>query len=102
MRLGRIPTMPPLPEGNTRLYRASVSPREGTTVRELTLISSTIKFNPKHDLLVDMTMLVCQYVEKMIRINRLLCLVSRRSFPIDQPITLRAIFKTTHPSFVRL
>ena len=42
-------TMPPLQEGNTRLYRASVSAGEGATVREHTLISSAIKSHPKHE-----------------------------------------------------
>jgi len=74
------------------------SPREGTTVRQLTLISSTIKSHPKHDPSGDMTIPVCLYVEKMPQINRWLRLINHGSFPIDQPIIPRARSKPTNPS----
>jgi hypothetical protein len=69
-------------------------------VRELILILSMIKFNPKHDPSVDMTIPFCLYVEKMPRINRWLRLISYRSYTIDQSITPRVRFKPTNPPAV--
>ena len=52
-------------------------------MKEPALISSMSKFNPKHDLLVDMTMPVCQYVEKMPQINRWLRHINHELLLID-------------------
>lgn len=91
-------TMSPLPEGHARPDRAPASPREGTTVRELILISLMIKFNPKHDPSVDMTIPFCLYVEKPPQIGHRLRLISLRWHQTDQPIPYRARSNRTNPS----
>jgi len=58
-------------------------------VRELTLISSTIKSHPKHEPSGYVAIPVYLSSEKMIQINRRLYLISHKSFPIDQSILSR-------------
>jgi len=67
-------------------------------VRELTLISSTIKSHPKHDSSGDMTIPVCLSGEKKLQINRQLLLVSYQSYSIDQQILSQARYNHTNPS----
>jgi hypothetical protein len=59
-------------------------------MRQLTLISSTIKFNPRHEPSVDMTIPVYLFIGRRPQIGHLSELISHRSFPIDQPISPRA------------
>ena len=88
--------MSPLQERNTRLYRASVSPREGTTVRELTLISSTIKSHPKHEPSGYITIPVCLSGERRPQISHRLHLINHGSSPIDQLILSRTRYNHAH------
>jgi hypothetical protein len=59
-------------------------------MRELTLISSTIKSNPKHDPSVDMTIPVHLSTEKTPQICHRSDLISHRSLPEDQLILHQA------------
>jgi len=61
-------------------------------LRELILISSMIKFNPKHDPSWYVAIPVCQYVEKMPQINRCLRHINHESFSIDQPMERVRVF----------
>ena len=85
-------------KGHAHLDRASTPPTESTTMRQLTLISSTIKSNPKHEPSVYMTIPVHLSSEKMPHIGHRSHLISHRSFPIDQPIPPRARSNRTNPS----
>jgi len=69
-------------------------------MRELTLISSAIKSNPKHEPSVYMTIPVHLSSEKMAQICHRSDLISHRSFPIDQPIPPIARTNRTNPSAV--
>ena len=93
----RSQTMLPLPERNTRLDRAPTPPREGTTMRELTLILSTIKFNPKHEPLGYMAIPVHLSSERRPQIGHRLRLISLRSHQTDQPIPYRVRSNLTNP-----
>jgi hypothetical protein len=62
-------------------------------VRELTLISSTIKSHLKYDSSEYMTILVYPSGEKMIQINCRLSLISYRLSQIVQTIPPRARYK---------
>jgi hypothetical protein len=79
-----------------RLFRQG----RGPAVRELTLISLTIKSHPKHDSSRYMIIPFFLSGEKKPRLNRRLRLVSHRSFPIDQPFTPCARSKPTNSSTV--
>jgi hypothetical protein len=71
-------------------------------MRQLTLISSTIKPNPKHEPSGYMTIPVHLSSEKTPQINRRLRLISHRLFPIDQPIPPRARFNHANLSAAHL
>jgi len=92
----RSQTMPQMSKGYSRLDRASASPREGTSVIELTLISSMLKFNPKQDPSGYVAIPVYLSGEKMPQINRRLCLIGYRSYTIGRPILSRARSKPTN------
>ncbi len=67
-------------------------------MRELTLISSTIKFNPKHEPLGYVAIPVHLSSEKKPQIGHRLRLTSLRSHQTDQPIPYRARSNRTNPS----
>jgi hypothetical protein len=67
-------------------------------MRELTLISSTIKSNPKHEPSVYMTTPDHLSSERRPQIGHRLRLISLRSHQTDQPIPYRVRSNLTNPS----